>query len=110
MGDTCLWHISVLRLPNGKEPFQDWIKKLDPTHRASIRVVIDRLADGGTKKNLKSLGDHVFEIKIDRGPGFRVYFGFIRNEIILLLLGGHKSSQSRDIAKAKEYWRKYVPK
>ena len=102
--------ISNLRLPNGKEPFSELLKKLDTKHRASIRVFIDRVSSGGARKNVKAVGDHIFEIKIDRGPGFRVYFGEIENRIILLLLGGDKNSQKKDIATAKEYWRTYVSK
>ena len=102
--------IHILRLPNGKEPFREWLKKLDRKHRASIMAFINRLAWGGTKKNVKSIDRGVFEIKIDRGPGFRVYFGELKSEIILLLLGGNKSSQKKDINKAKEYWRNYVSK
>ena len=59
------------------------------------------------KKHIKSLGDGVFEIKIPHGPGLRVYFAEIENVIMLLLLGGDKSTQTRDIKKAKEYWRQY---
>ena len=102
--------VCILKLSNGKEPFREWIKKLDKKHRASVFAFINRLAGGGSKKNVKAIGEGVFEIKVDRGPGFRVYFGELRNEIILLLLGGDKSSQAKDIAKAKEYWRNYVQK
>lgn len=102
--------ISNLRLANGKEPFLDWINKLDFKSRASIRVFIDRVAAGGTRRNVKALGDQVFEIKIDRGPGYRVYFAELDDEIILLLLGGDKSSQKYDITVAKKYWRAYVSK
>ena len=51
---------------------------------------------GGAKKNIKALGDRVFEIKVNYGPGYRVYFGELDNVIILLLSGGDKSSQKRD--------------
>ena len=50
----------------------------------------------------------LFEIKIPHGPGLRVYFGEDGDKIILLLVGGDKRSQSRDIKKAKEYWSNYV--
>ena len=75
--------------------------------QARIDVYIKRVASGGSKNNIKSLGDGVFEIKINYGPGFRVYFGEVQNAIILLLLGGDKSSQKRDIIKAKSYWRQF---
>jgi len=74
-----------------------------------VRSFIDRVATGGAKNNVKFLGEQIFEIKIDRGPGYRVYFGKIENdEVILLILGGDKSSQVKDIRLAKLYWRIYV--
>lgn len=100
--------IKVLALDDGKEPFIDWLKKLDKVFQAKVQVYVDRVAFGGAKNNIKSLGDGVFEIKINYGPGFRVYFGEDGETIILLLLGGDKSGQSRDIKKAKDYWSEYV--
>jgi putative addiction module killer protein len=97
-----------LELPNGKVPFLLWIDKLDTSSKACILSYIDRVAMGGAKKNIKPLGDQIFEIKINKGPGFRVYFAETREEILLLILGGNKSSQSRDIGMAKLYWRNYV--
>jgi putative addiction module killer protein len=49
----------------------------------------------------------VCELKIDYGPGYRIYFGQIGSKIILLLCGGDKSTQEKDILTAKEYWRDY---
>jgi len=63
---------------------------------------------GGAKKNIRPLGGGLFEIKIDHGPGYRVYFGETGNTVILLLLGGDKSTQFRDIRQAKDFWRSYV--
>ena len=56
----------------------------------------------------RELQDGVFELKEDFGPGYRIYFGVDGDEIIILLVGGDKGSQSRDIAKAKEYWTNYL--
>ena len=99
-----------LILPNNKEPFEEWIRKLDERSRSNIDTYIDRIASGGGKKNIKFLGDGVFEIKINYGPGYRVYFVEEENHIILLLIGGNKRTQKRDITKAKGYWRDYVQK
>jgi putative addiction module killer protein len=81
------------------------LRLLDKRSRVKIRAYIDRVALGGSKKNRRSLGDGLNEIKIDDGPGFRVYVGLIGNDVMLLLGGGDKSSQARDIEKAHEYWR-----
>jgi len=100
--------VLYLNLPNAKEPFRNWINKFSERNRLLIRAYIDRVARGGGKKNIKNIGDGVFEIKIKLGPGYRVYFTKIGNDIILLLLGGDKGTQKRDILLAKKYWRNYV--
>lgn len=103
--EVTLKQIETLMLPNGREPFSDWLKKLNTPTRAIILSYVNRVAEGFSKKNIRSLGGGVFEIKINTGPGYRVYFGEIENRIILLLLGGQKRSQQSDIARAKQYWR-----
>jgi len=60
--------------------------------------------------NVKPIENGVYEISINFAPGYRVYFGEIDNSILLLLVGGDKSSQVKDIQKAKEYWRSYASK
>ena len=99
--------VKLLQLPNGSCPYQTWLKSLSLPFRARIDAYIKRVSLGGVKKNIKSLGGGVFEIKIPLGPGLRVYFGEQENVIILILLGGDKSTQKKDILKAKEYWRLY---
>jgi putative addiction module killer protein len=65
---------------------------------------------GAGKKNIRHIGKGVFEIKLDTGPGYRIYFGQIGNTVILLLAGGDKKSQFQDIQKAQDYWREYASK
>ena len=102
--------IKVLQLDNGKEPFHEWLDGLDKKTQAKVHTFIDRVAFGGGKKNVKTVGNGVFEIKINFGPGYRVYFGEDGKTIILLLLGGDKSNQNKDIKTAQQYWRQYVSK
>ncbi|MGM0601249.1 MAG: type II toxin-antitoxin system RelE/ParE family toxin [Candidatus Rifleibacteriota bacterium] len=91
-------------LENGLDPFGKWLNNLkDIKARAKINVKIDRLSQGNFS-NSKSLGDGVVELKIDYGPGYRVYYGQAGKLVILLLCGGDKSSQQKDIETAKKYW------
>jgi putative addiction module killer protein len=102
-----LKQIEKFRTADGKTPFDEWINKLDVSVRAAIRAYIDRVALGGARRNVTRIkeGDGVFEITIDKGPGYRVYFGEFNNRVILLLAGGIKKGQFRDIEMAKKYWR-----
>ena len=93
---------------NGKAPFLDWINRLDIKSQIIIDRFIQRVAQGGAKKSIKNLKDGVFEIKIPYLSGFRVYFGEDDDNIIVLLIGGDKKTQSRDIKKAKKYWSYYA--
>ena len=61
----------------------------------------------GYLSSVRSLGDDLFEIRVFFGPGYRVYFGRINKKTMILLWGGDKSSQKRDIEKAKKYWNSY---
>jgi len=92
---------------SGRIPFDEWISEIDDTSQARIDAYIQRVTLGAAKKNTKPVGNGVFEIKLDFGPGYRVYFGEVGRTMILLLIGGDKGTQSKDIEKAKEYWRDY---
>jgi len=89
----------------GKVPYQLWLRRLrDKTAIAAITRRIIRI-ELGELGDHKRLGDGVSELRIDVGPGYRVYFGTIGRTIVLLLLGGTKSTQARDIEQAKRYWK-----
>ncbi len=91
----------------GKKPFNAWLEGLkDVTGRAKIRVKLDR-ARLGSLGDYRSVGEGVHELRVDYGPGYRIYFAIEGRRLLLLLLGGDKSRQQRDIATAKEYWQDY---
>lgn len=82
--------------------YRDWINGLkDRLVRARIQVRVDRLAHGNPGKHRK-LKHGVSELKLDFGPGYRVYYTHRGTELIILLAGGDKSSQKRDIERASE--------
>ena len=82
------------------EVYRDWINSLkDLTARARIQVRVDRLVHGNPGKH-RRLTKGVCELKIDFGPGYRVYYTEQGDEIIILLAGGDKSTQQRDIQTA----------
>ncbi len=90
---------------SGKEPYADWENKIDTNARAIIKNRLDRLQLGnfGDAKIIKG-GAGIWELRIDYGPGYRIYFGKQGNTTVLLLLGGNKATQERNIEKAKRYW------
>lgn len=82
--------------------YRDWINDLrDTAARARIQVRVDRLAHGNPGQH-RNLTNGVTELKIDFGPGYRVYYTERRGELIVLLAGGDKSTQQQDIERAIE--------
>ena len=103
--NACSFTLEFYITETGKIPFRDWLESLKDIHaRAKIRVALDRIRLGNFG-HAKSVGEGVHEFKIDYGPGYRVYYAFSGAAIVLLLLGGDKASQSKDIARAKEFWK-----
>ena len=91
----------------GQSPFHNWIASLrDAKTRARIRVRLDRVGLGNFG-DCKSLGGGKQELRIDFGPGYRDYLGQDGNVLVILLCGGDKSTQRRDIKQAREYWEDY---
>lgn len=92
---------------NGQSPFMDWLEGLrDIRARARVRTQLDRVSLGNLG-DYASVGDGVYELRIFYGPGYRVYYGLEDNTVMLLLPGGTKATQRRDILTAKVYLADY---
>jgi len=92
---------------DGQIPFDNWF---DSIRVSKTQTIISKRLDRVRMGNLgdyRSVGGGVFELRIDYGPGYRIYFGQVGTTIVLLLCGGDKSSQIKDIRQAQEYWRDY---
>jgi putative addiction module killer protein len=92
--------------PDGRSPFEKWFAGLDPTARAKVTTALVRLEQGNLS-NVKGVGKGVLEYRINFGPGYRVYFGRDGEVLVILLTGGTKKRQQRDIAAAIEMWADY---
>lgn len=91
---------------DGSSPFRAWFEDLDDATHARVTRYMTRLELGNTS-NVKSVGEGVNELKMDFGPGYRVYFGFDGRTLIILLGGGSKKKQDDDIEAAKAAWKDY---
>lgn len=102
------YELKTLVLDTGECPFENWMMELmDQKAKGIVRTRIDRVALGlfGDCRDLKG---NLWELKIDFGPGYRIYFGRHSNRVILLVTGGDKSSQKRDIHVARNYWDSFL--
>jgi putative addiction module killer protein len=89
-----------------RAPFADWFAELDPIASAKVTRAIARVEQGNFS-NVKGVGEGVLEYRIDFGPGYRIYFGRDGKTLVILLAGGTKKQQQRDIEAAHDYWRAY---
>ncbi len=102
--------IELYETDSGLRPFDIWFEKIkDMSTRAKILTRLDRLKLGNFG-DCKSIGDGLSELRIHYGPGIRIYYSKIGNKVILLLSGGLKGSQVKDIDRAKEYLKEYQSK
>jgi len=100
--------VSYLEMNDGTCPYLEWERELDTAARGAARIRINRV-------RLRNFGDckpitgtpNLFELRIHLGPGYRIYFGKTKETLVIILCGGHKKSQDRDIKKAKAYWQLY---
>jgi putative addiction module killer protein len=94
---------------DGSSPFAGWFNRLDPQAAAKVNVALIRM-EMGNLSNVKSVGLGVLEYRIDWGPGYRIYFGREGDELVILLAGGTKQRQQRDITDAIIRWQEYKNK
>lgn len=102
------YEIVLHRTLSGKEPYSEWEESLDKSTMARIDARLARIRDTGNMGQCEPVGEGIYELKFDFGPGFRVYFGLENDTLMILLIGGSKKNQQKDINKAKEYWREYL--
>jgi putative addiction module killer protein len=99
-------HVEEFITDQDVSPFRRWFDDLDNQAAALVTIAIDRLGEGNIS-SAKSIGEGVSELRINRGPGYRIYFGWDSKVLVILLGGGTKRRQQSDIQTALRHWRSY---
>jgi putative addiction module killer protein len=95
------------RTQDGRTPYRQWLETVaDPVAFAAIQSRTDRLKRG-LFGDCEPVGEGVWELRIDTGPGYRVYYARSGKQMVLLLCAGDKRKQTADIKRAKDFWRDY---
>ena len=109
--------LKIYHNENKNEPFTEWLEDRDKRTEAKIRQRLRRIGRYGDFRQPRSLGDHkrlsgvdLSEFREDFGPGYRIYWGRIASDTLLLLRGGIRRTQNRDIRSAKEDWNEHKQK
>jgi putative addiction module killer protein len=101
------WEVEVYKTLSEASPLQEWLDNLrDKEGNAKILSRIARIPEGNWG-DFKFIAEGVFEFRVQTGPGYRIYFAKYQNRVVLLLCGGDKSSQTKDISQAIIYWKEY---
>jgi putative addiction module killer protein len=98
--------VRVYEAEDGSSPFGDWFAAVEASAALRIDDALYRMRQGNLGDH-KSLGMGLFERRIPYGPGYRIYFGRVGTQIVILVGGGTKKSQRQDIAKAHRHWQDY---
>ena len=91
---------------NGRSPYAKWFNRLNASAAAKVATALVRMEQGNFS-NSKGIGEGVFECRIDFGPGYRIYFGKDGDTLVILLGGGTKKRQQKDIVNTKILWKEY---
>jgi putative addiction module killer protein len=90
----------------GRSPYRDWLVKLDAVAIARVIAAVLRMEDGNFS-SARSVGAGVSELRLDFGPGYRIYFSRDGEQLVILLAGGSKKRQQADIETARTLWAEY---
>lgn len=92
---------------HGRVPCREWLDTVaDPVAYSAVQARMDRL-ERGLFGDCEPVGEGVWELRVNTGPGYRVYYAQAGKRVVLLLCGGDKRSQKADIKSAKTYWSDY---
>ena len=100
------WTIQIYVDEAGNCPFDDWFNGLDIQTKARIEARLDRVSLGNFGDR-KSVGEGVYELRFFFGSGYRIYYGTVDQRLVLLLVGGSKKRQNKDIQVAQQLWAAY---
>lgn len=102
-----MYQITDYLTEGGRDPLKDWLASLaDRQARARVLVRVQRMA-AGNFGDCKPIANGVWELRIDHGPGYRVYYARAGEKLLLLLIGGDKRKQQADIDTALAYWNEW---
>ena len=101
-----MFDVVVYQTEEGNAPFEDWYNALDTQAALKVTTAIARI-EAGNLGDVKPVGKGVCERRITFGPGYRLYFGQDGKKLVVLLTGGTKKRQSKDIERAQEFWADY---
>lgn len=107
MNEVIPQDVMLYETPDGRMPFQEWFDGMCDDHLSrTVMRRINRLSVGNFGDH-RSLGEGLFELRIHDGPGLWIYYGRVGNRVVIMLSGGDKSRQLKDIHRAHMYWREY---
>jgi putative addiction module killer protein len=98
--------ILIYETEDGRVPFGEWMERQSKQVYGTVMSRLERVEMGNLGDH-RGVGEGVFELRIDVGPGYRVYFGKDGERLVILLIAGTKKTQPRDIGAAKQFWRDY---
>jgi putative addiction module killer protein len=100
------YHLQLLIFENGRCLFSEWLHSLQDDDRAMIDHRLARVRQGNFGE-MKSIGDGMFELKLRKGPGYRIYFGIMDKKDLLIICGGVKGTQKKDIRLSKQAYQQF---